>query len=170
MNHNHKQHRAGCGLCGGRTNRRTGQGSMPNPLWGAYGTYPQQTCPHAHHHDHHHGHHDEHHHRPDDTCMMPQARQEMGGCGCGDNGHGNCPKLLQQIRAVDFALYEVVLYLDVYPTSCEALDTYHKLMARRKMLYEQYQTTCGPITTTGNMSQTSWDWVGKPFPWENAAN
>lgn len=97
------------------------------------------------------------------------------GNGCGNshahgNGCGDCNKLLQQIRVVDFALYEVVLYLDVYPTSCEALETYHKLMARRKALYAEYETACGPITATGNESHTSWDWIEKPFPWENSAN
>jgi len=96
--------------------------------------------------------------------------QGNNGCGCNNGCGRDCEKLLQQIRAVDFALYEVVLYLDVYPTSCEALDTYHKLLDRRKALYEQYQATCGPITNMGNMSHTTWDWIEKPFPWEADAN
>ena len=105
------------------------------------------------------------------------ARHNDNSCGCGcvnvethGGGCGECHKLLQQIRAVDFALYEVILYLDVYPESCEALDTYHKLVARRQGLYQQYQSQCGPLTATANQSRTSWDWIDQPFPWENAAN
>ena len=92
------------------------------------------------------------------------------GCGCGQHPHTDCQKLMQQIRAVDFALYEVVLYLDVYPESCEALNTYHKLVARQKALYEQYQASCGPITASGNASTTAWNWTDGPFPWEASAN
>ena len=92
------------------------------------------------------------------------------GCGCGQHANNDCQKLMQQIRTVDFALYEVVLYLDVYPDSCEALNTYHKLVARQKALHEQYQASCGPITASGNMSTTAWNWTDGPFPWEASAN
>ncbi len=184
------------GLCRGRMTQRR------NPLWGAYGTYPEQRngCGHAR--------------REGAVCPLTRAEERSrgngNGCGCSGNSNGHerdrdcgkvygrdygygyqeahsdcqchghhhdhnhggceCNKLLQQIRAVDFALYEVVLYLDVYPTSCEALETYHKLMARRKALYSDYQATCGPITAMGNESRTAWDWIEKPFPWEASAN
>ncbi len=77
---------------------------------------------------------------------------------------------MDQIRAVDFALYEVVLYLDVYPDSCEALATYHKLKEQRMELHRAYEATVGPITAFGNESTTSWDWMKKPFPWEYDAD
>ncbi len=89
---------------------------------------------------------------------------------CNPDGMTNCEKLLEQIRAVDFALVEVVLYLDAYPDCHEALDTYHKLIARRRGLYGQYEASCGPLTAMGNQSTTSWDWIDKPFPWEYKAN
>ncbi len=185
-------------VCRGRMTRRQ------DPLWGAYGTYPQRNTPRCgedrrqgcvspredavcrredtvfpregaacrlqreeqrsrgngcgcgcHHHDHNHHHDHDHDHDHDHA-------HDRDNCGCN--------KLLRQIRAVDFALYEVVLYLDVYPTSCEALDTYHKLVARRKALCQEYQAACGPLTSTGNESRTSWDWIEKPFPWEASAN
>ena len=98
-----------------------------------------------------------------------------GGCGCESHNSGgcagnNCKQLMEQIRAVDFALYETVLYLDVYPHSCDALETYHKLKARREELYSAYESTCGPITAFGNKSTTSWDWTDQPAPWEYDAN
>ena len=94
------------------------------------------------------------------------------GCGCchdHDHGSASCKKLLEQIRAVDFALYEVILYLDVYPHSCDALETYHKLKARREALRKEYENVCGPLTAFSNESGAAWDWIGSPFPWEYGA-
>jgi spore coat protein JB len=112
--------------------------------------------------------------RAEQTRTASEATRENGcgrGCGCGCNDHNtDCERLLAQIRAVDFALVEVVLYLDVYPDSCEALETYHKLIARRCALNEEYETACGPLTAMGNKSHTSWDWIDKPAPWEYNAN
>jgi hypothetical protein len=72
---------------------------------------------------------------------------------------------MEQIRAVDFALYETVLYLDVYPHSCDALETYRKLKARSEALHAEYEASHGPLTAFGNRGD-SWDWMSKPFPWE----
>jgi len=96
-------------------------------------------------------------------------------CGCGNHNNverdnGACGKLLAQIRAVDFALYELVLYLDAYPDCQDALDMYHKLLCRKNELTAEYESACGPLTAFGNMSHTSWDWIDKPFPWEYSAN
>ena len=78
--------------------------------------------------------------------------------------------LLCELRKIDFALTETVLYLDAYPQTAEALAYYHKLKARRSELVEEYERTYGPLTMMGNESKTSWDWTNKPFPWEYEAN
>ncbi len=77
---------------------------------------------------------------------------------------------MAQIRAVDFALVELNIYLDGYPDCQEALDMYHKLVHRRPELYNQYEDTFGPLTMTGNRSSTKWQWIDQPFPWEYNAN
>lgn len=96
---------------------------------------------------------------------------QNAGCDCGEHGGAStaCKKLMEQIRAVDFALYEVILYLDVYPNSCDALETYHKLKTQKEALHKEYEAACGPITAFGNQSGTSWDWISSPFPWEFGA-
>jgi spore coat protein JB len=78
--------------------------------------------------------------------------------------------LLCELRKIDFALAETVLYLDAYPHTPEALSYYHKLKERRAELAEEYEKTYGPLTAMGNMSKNSWDWTNKPFPWEYEAN
>ena len=100
------------------------------------------------------------------ACPTRQAPRERGSCGCeGNSVSVNCRKLMEQIRAVDFALYETVLYLDVYPHSCDALETYRKLRAQSEALRAEYEAACGPLTAFGNRGNT-WDWMSKPFPWE----
>lgn len=78
-------------------------------------------------------------------------------------------RLMDKIRKVDFAINETVLYLDVYPTSHEALDYYHQLLEQRQLLVDEYQSHA-PLTNTGNASATSWDWINSPWPWKFEAN
>ena len=110
-------------------------------------------------------------HTPHDHCQaLPVMENDGRGCGCGrDQVSASCQRLTQQIRAVDFALYEVILYLDVYPHSCDALETYHTLKSQREALRKEYENTCGPLTAFSNESGASWDWIGSPFPWEYGA-
>ncbi|MBR6781652.1 MAG: spore coat protein CotJB [Clostridia bacterium] len=102
-------------------------------------------------------------------CSTPRTPRESGACGCdGGSVSINCKKLMEQIRTVDFALYETVLYLDVYPHSCDALETYRKLRAQSEALHAEYEAACGPLTAFGNRGDT-WDWMSGPFPWEYGA-
>ena len=122
------------------------------------------------------------------VCGTPRTARERTSCGCEGSGSANgceltrnrqgtpcgcegsgmsvhCKRLMEQIRAVDFALYETVLYLDAYPHSCDALETYRKLRAQSEALRAEYEAACGPLTAFGNKGDT-WDWMSKPFPWE----
>ena len=113
---------------------------------------------------------------PANACRLPEdgsgARQcpAVPAAACGCHGTHTDRKLLDRIRAVDFALYEVVLYLDVYPHSCDALETYRKLRAQREELHREYESIHGPLTAFGNQSEDSWDWISSPFPWEYHAD
>ena len=104
-----------------------------------------------------------------------QGQVQGGGCcscndGCGGDEYASCKQLLEKLRLLDFSLCEVVLYLDAYPDSCEALALYHHLLAERQEVLELYEAAGGPLTVGGNHSHTSWDWFKGPFPWEYEAN
>ena len=92
----------------------------------------------------------------------PMNPSDMG-CGCGSS---NGASLLRKIQEIDFSLYETVLYLDAYPDCREALDYYHALRSQRKGLVTQYEREAGPLTAFSNQSQTSWDWIRSPWPWQ----
>ena len=89
----------------------------------------------------------------------------MNDCGC-----KNCRALMDQIRAVDFAILETGLYLDAYPDSCEALAHYHRLVDKRALLVGNYENNCGPLTMGSNQSVNTWDWTKGPWPWQCDAN
>lgn len=86
--------------------------------------------------------------------------------GCGGNSCNAGDSLMKRIQQVEFALYEIVLYLNAYPDSQDALKHYHGLMDMRKALVGEYESKHGPLTMYGNESTSSWDWASTPWPWE----
>ena len=82
------------------------------------------------------------------------------------NMNCNNSSLLKRLQEVEFALYELTLYLDAYPESKEALMHYHSLLDARRALVAEYQAKHGPLTMYGTESTTSWDWASTPWPWE----
>jgi spore coat protein JB len=101
--------------------------------------------------------------RPMNHNQMHQ-RQEHHGCDCA------CREKLQQIRALDFAIQETVLYLDAYPENRQALEYYHTLLKERKETVAEYEQKCGAVTMFGNTSGNAWQWISGPWPWEYDAN
>ena len=84
-----------------------------------------------------------------------------------DNGRR---ELLARIRAEDFALYEVVLYLDAYPTNKKALAFYEQHRCMLRKLKAEYMQKYGPLTIYDNNSAENWQWIASPWPWEKEAN
>lgn len=83
----------------------------------------------------------------------------------------SCDRELQnKLRAVDFALVELTLYLDAYPDCAEALAYYHRLREERTRLAGSMNEQGAPLTHRDNHSQSSWQWVKTPWPWEPEAN
>lgn len=78
--------------------------------------------------------------------------------------------LLKRLAAEDFALYEVVLYLDAYPTNKKALAFYEQHAKAAQMLRSEYEQKYGPLTVYGNNDTEKWQWTTGPWPWEKEAN
>ena len=78
--------------------------------------------------------------------------------------------LLRRMQAEDFALYEVALYLDAYPTNKKALSYYQEHRAALQTLKEAYMKQYGPLTIYDNENRDEWQWIKGPWPWEKEAN
>ena len=124
--------------------------------------------------------------------MMPRNDNKKGGdcrLGCHMLGGGNavaaeecraCPfsrcsrgggdaqmrARMRRLQIVDFALQELILYLDMYPDCRRALQKYHALKAEREQLVRALQEGGVPITAHGVENQERWDWTDAPWPWE----
>ena len=78
--------------------------------------------------------------------------------------------LLRRIQAEDFALYEVVLYLDAYPTNKKALAYYEEHKKALAELKAAFVKRYGPLTIYDADDSCEWQWYRGPWPWEKEAN
>ena len=81
-------------------------------------------------------------------------------------------KLIKKIQALDFAIYEMVLYLDNHPNCPQGLRLLAQYRAERNAAVAEYEKAYGKLVLTaadaGN--GTRWNWVDDPWPWENEGN
>lgn len=75
--------------------------------------------------------------------------------------------LMRKIMEADFALNEMILFLDTHPQDEEALNLYHKYADKSRELKTEYNKNFGPLTPAENLSQNNWEWVHGSWPWEN---
>ena len=88
---------------------------------------------------------------------------------CGRMSACHDTDIKQRLKAVSFALYETVLYLDAYPDSKDALCQYNKLIEELEGVTDEYERKYGPLTIYSNTGDR-WDWIHSPWPWESEAN
>lgn len=90
-----------------------------------------------------------------------------GSCEC-----ARCKELLCKLREVDFAIYDLALYLDVYPECAAAEKKICELRALRVKLAAEYGGTCGALSFFAPCEEgVSWQkTVNAPAPWEYCAN
>lgn len=80
--------------------------------------------------------------------------------------------LKRAIHGYDFAIYEMVLYLDTHPLDKMALQKFKYFKTKRAAAIEEYESKFGPYVVTANKvnNEHHWSWVDDPWPWENEAN
>ena len=74
-------------------------------------------------------------------------------------------KLLKQIQAYDFAMYDTLLYLDAYPDSKEAQSFYNKYSKLSMRAKQEYEQKYGSLTMPRETE--NWQWTKGPWPWQN---
>ena len=74
-------------------------------------------------------------------------------------------RLMRQIQAYDFALYDTILYLDAHPDSKEAQCYYNKYSKLSQRARQEYEQKYGPITPP--LETDNWQWSSGPWPWQN---
>ena len=77
-------------------------------------------------------------------------------------------KLKRQIYALDFALYELALFLDSHPTNRRAMELLSEYRQKREETVAEYESKFGKYILTHKdvpMSD-SWQWIDSPWPWD----
>lgn len=78
-------------------------------------------------------------------------------------------ELKKKIYSLDFAIHELVLFLDTHPTNRKALELLNEYRIKRKECIELYEQKYGPyIATSCDVAANGcWQWLEGPWPWEN---
>ncbi len=75
----------------------------------------------------------------------------------------NRETLLRQLSSVQFALWELHLYLNTHPNDLSALGMHEKHSLKYKKLKEEYEEKYGPLSPkTGE----GIEWLKNPWPWD----
>ncbi len=79
-------------------------------------------------------------------------------------------ELLQKVQQYDFMLYELQLYLNSHPWCKSALETYKKYKKMSDDAKKQYTEKFGALRAEDTNTESSWNWIDSPWPWEREAN
>lgn len=75
-------------------------------------------------------------------------------------------KLLNRISGMQFAAWELHIYLDTHPNDTAALKSYKEYDEKAKELIKEYENKFGPLMSAGVYGDTRWEWINNPWPWE----
>ena len=75
--------------------------------------------------------------------------------------------LRDRIKAYDFAMHEMHLYLDVNPKDTGAMELLCAYRRKRQELVDVYESRFGPyVVKVHDVEGDRWCWVDDPWPWE----
>lgn len=73
---------------------------------------------------------------------------------------------LNQLRALDFVLLELGLYLDTHPYDAEAFSLFQNYAELERAARESYVKEHGPLTMFDSALSSTFTWGSGPWPWQ----
>ncbi len=75
----------------------------------------------------------------------------------------------KKIYEYDFAIHELVLFLDSHPTNRKALELIREYKQRRAKLVEEFEARFGAFVVNPSDAPATdcWEWIKSPWPWDN---
>ena len=77
---------------------------------------------------------------------------------------------LRELRALDFVLQELALYLDTHSSDSSAFTTYKSFLQLYNEGKAKYVAQYGPITRSDLAGAASYTWLNDPWPWDYKGN
>lgn len=75
-------------------------------------------------------------------------------------------KLLKKISSVQFAAWELHIYLDTHPDDDAAIKSLKCYEKDAKALIKDYEFKYGPLVSDSVYGDSRFEWVNNPWPWE----
>lgn len=101
---------------------------------------------------------------PAPSCQQPSRRPAPP---CRPSGQMTKEQLLRWISYTKFACVDVSLYLDTHPCDMEALSYFQEYNRLYNEAMDEYAKAYGSLTIShARYSNTYWDWVNQPWPWQ----
>lgn len=76
-------------------------------------------------------------------------------------------EILTNIDALEFAMQDLNLYLDMNPNDSKMIELYNYYLKQNKDFLSIYQNKYGPILLDSeSIKGGRWDWINSPWPWE----
>lgn len=72
-------------------------------------------------------------------------------------------KLLRRLSSLQFAMWEMRIYLDTHPGCAEGTMLFNEYQEKFKAVCKEYEARFGPLTLSGNNSD---EWLQNPWPWD----
>ena len=94
-------------------------------------------------------------------CKCEEVKSEENRNECKDNKR---EEMIEQIKALNFAVIELGLYLDTHPEDQRALCLHREYAKNLKNLKDMYQKVYGPLSIYFPCNK--WRWLEEPWPWE----
>ncbi|WP_404408084.1 spore coat protein CotJB [Jeotgalibacillus malaysiensis] len=74
---------------------------------------------------------------------------------------------LEAIQAIDFVIYELVLYLNTHPDDAQAIQQYNYYSAYSCRLKTEFEACYGPLRFgMPTQEHQHWEWAESPWPWQ----
>ena len=73
-------------------------------------------------------------------------------------------KMMDEIKALNFAVIELNLYLDTHPEDKRALSTHNEYVKMLNELKDRYQQAYEPLSIYYPYNECGWQ--SSPWPWE----
>lgn len=74
--------------------------------------------------------------------------------------------MMRRLSGVQFAAWEMHVYLDTHPGDKQALQSFKKYEAEAGALMQEYEAKYGAVKSPDPYGNNGWDWINAPWPWE----
>ena len=73
---------------------------------------------------------------------------------------------LLEIQKIAFAAHDLNLYLDTNPTDQSMFMLLQDYLRKKENLVREYEMEFGPLTVSGLINSSNFNWVNTRWPWE----